>query len=80
VNTSEAAVLAAIDGAGLTRVMSYKMDPAKRAGKLAIVLEEFEPEPLPVHIMYPPRKPVPLKLRAFLNWIMPRLKDRLTLA
>jgi len=80
VNTSEAAVLAAIDGAGLTRVMSYKMDAAKRAEKLAIVLEEFEPEPLPVHIVYPPRKPLPLKLRAFLSWITPRLKERLTFA
>jgi len=78
VNTSEAAVSAAIDGAGLARVMSYKMDAAKRAEKLAIVLEEFEPEPLPVHIVYPPRKPAPLKLRAFLNWITPRLKERLT--
>jgi hypothetical protein len=28
------------------------------------VFEESEPEPLPVHIVYPPRKPVPLKLRA----------------
>jgi DNA-binding transcriptional LysR family regulator len=80
VNTSEAAVLAAIEGAGLARVMSYKMDAAKRAGKLSIVLEEFEPEPLPVHIIYTPRKPVPLKLRAFLNWMTPRLKTRLTLA
>jgi DNA-binding transcriptional LysR family regulator len=80
VNTSEAAVLAAIEGAGLARVMSYKMDAAKRDGKLAIVLEEFEPEPLPVHIIYAPRKPVPLKLRAFLNWMTPRLKGRLTLA
>jgi DNA-binding transcriptional LysR family regulator len=80
VNTSEAAVLAAIEGAGLARVMSYKMDAAKRAGKLAIVLEKFEPEPLPVHILYTPRKPVPLKLRAFLNWMTPRLKARLTLA
>ena len=80
VNTSEAAVLAAIEGAGLARVMSYKMDAAKRAGKLAIVLEEFEPEALPVHIIYAPRKPVPLKLRAFLNWMTPRLKTRLTLA
>lgn len=79
VNTSEAAVLAAIEGAGLTRVMSYKMDAAKRAGKLAIVLEEFEPEPLPVHIIYAARKPVPLKLRAFLSWMKPRLKTRLTL-
>jgi DNA-binding transcriptional LysR family regulator len=80
VNTSEAAVLAAIEGAGLTRVMSYKMDAAKRDGKLAIVLEEFEPEPLPVHVVYAPRKPMPVKLRAFLNWMTPRLKARLTLA
>ena len=79
VNTSEAAVLAAIEGAGLTRVMSYKMDAAKRAGKLDVVLEDFEPEPLPVHIIYAPRKPVPLKLRAFLNWVTPRLKARLAL-
>jgi DNA-binding transcriptional LysR family regulator len=74
VNTSEAAVLAAIAGAGLTRVMSYKMDAARRAGSLELVLEAFEPEPLPVHIVYPPRNPVPLKLRAFLNWVTPRLK------
>lgn len=79
VNTSEAAVLGAVDSAGLTRVMSYKMDAAKRAGKLAIVLEEFEPEPLPVHIIHVPRKPLPLKLRAFFQWMTPRLKARLSL-
>jgi DNA-binding transcriptional LysR family regulator len=77
VNTSEAAVIAAISGAGLTRVMSYKMDLARRAGTLQLVLEAFEPEPLPVHIVYSPRKPVPLKLRAFLDWVAPRLKARL---
>ena len=77
VNTSEAAVLAAITGAGLTRVMSYKMDAAKRAGILELVLENFEVEPLPVHVVYSPRKPVPLKLRAFLDWMTPRLKARL---
>jgi DNA-binding transcriptional LysR family regulator len=77
VNTSEAAVLAAIAGAGVTRVMSYKMDMARRAGSLELVLEGFEPEPFPVHIVYAPRKPVPLKLRVFLNWVTPRLKARL---
>jgi DNA-binding transcriptional LysR family regulator len=77
VNTSEAAVLAAIAGAGLTRVMSYKLDAARRAGTLELVLVDFEPEPLPVHIVYAPRKPIPLKLRAFLNWATPRMKARL---
>ena len=78
VNTSEAAVIAAVAGAGLTRVMSYKMDAARRAGTLDLVLEEFEVEPLPLHIVYSPRNPVPLKLRAFLDWMTPRLKNRLT--
>jgi DNA-binding transcriptional LysR family regulator len=77
VSTSEAAIQAATAGAGLTRVMSYKMEPARREGALAIVLEEFEQELLPVHIVYVQRKLVPLKLRVFLNWVTPRLKARL---
>ena len=77
VNTSEAAVLAAVAGAGLARVMSYKMDAAKRAGTLDVVLDDFEPEPLPAHIVYAQRKIAPVKLRAFLNWMTPRLKARL---
>ncbi|TCL71377.1 LysR family transcriptional regulator [Rhizobium sp. BK251] len=78
VNTSEAAVEAALAGAGICRVMSYKMEAARRKGDLVIMLEEFEQEPWPVHIMYTERKPVPLKLRAFLDWITPRLKTRLS--
>jgi DNA-binding transcriptional LysR family regulator len=77
VNTSEAAVEAAIEGAGIARVMSYTMEAARRTGRLAIILTDFEKEPLPVHIVYTERKPTPLKLRVFLNWLTPRLKARL---
>jgi DNA-binding transcriptional LysR family regulator len=77
VNTSEAAVEAAIAGAGIARVMSYKMEFARRAGALEIMLEDFEQEPLPMHIVYAERNPVPLKLRAFLNWVTPRLRARM---
>jgi DNA-binding transcriptional LysR family regulator len=77
VNTSEAAVEAAIAGAGIAKVMSYKMEAARRAGALVIMLEAFEQEPLPVHVVYPERKPMPLKLRAFLDWVILRLKARL---
>lgn len=79
VNTSEAAIQAAIAGAGLAKVMSYKMEAARRAGALAVVLEEFEQEPLPVHAVYAQRKILPLKLRTFLNYAVPRLKARLSL-
>ena len=77
VSTSEAAVEAAIAGSGVTRVMSYKMEAARRSGALVIVLEEFEKDPLPAHILYAERKPMPLKLRVFLDWLTPRLKARL---
>jgi DNA-binding transcriptional LysR family regulator len=77
VSTSEAAVEAAIIGSGVTRVMSYKMEAARRSGALVLVPEDFEKDPLPVHILYAELKPMPLKLRVFLDWLTPRLKARL---
>jgi DNA-binding transcriptional LysR family regulator len=77
VSTSEAAVEAAILGSGLARVMSYKMEAARLSGALVVVLEDFEKEPLPVHILFKERRPMPLKLRVFLDWLIPRLKARL---
>ena len=78
VNTSEAAVKAAVLGAGIARVMSYKMEEERRTGTLNIVLGDFERDPLPVHVLYTERNPMPLKLRVFLNWLGPRLRARLT--
>jgi DNA-binding transcriptional LysR family regulator len=77
VSTSEAAVEAAVLGSGLTRVMSYKMEAARLSGALVLVLEDFEKDPLPVHLLFKERKPTPLKLRVFLDWLTPRLKARL---
>jgi DNA-binding transcriptional LysR family regulator len=77
VSTSEAAVEAAVLGSGLTRVMSYKMEAARLTGSLVLVLEGFEKEPLPVHVLFKERRPMPLKLRVFLDWLIPRLKARL---
>ena len=77
VSTSEAAVEAAVLGSGMTRVMSYKMEAARLSGALVLVLEDFEKDPLPVHVLFKERRPMPLKLRVFLDWLIPRLKARL---
>jgi DNA-binding transcriptional LysR family regulator len=77
VNTAEAAVDAALAGVGVTRVLSYQAAPALRAGTLAIVLEEFEPAPWPVSLVYSGSRSLALKLRAFLDFAAPRLKIRL---
>jgi DNA-binding transcriptional LysR family regulator len=77
VNTAEAAMDAAIAGAGLTRVMSYQAAAAVRDGSLVMVLRDFEPEPNPISLVYPSGRLVPLKLRAFLDFAVPQLRARL---
>jgi DNA-binding transcriptional LysR family regulator len=74
VNTADAAIAAAINAAGITRVLSYQVREAVAAGKLSVILRAFQPEPLPVHLVYPAQSQLPLKLRAFLDFAAPRLK------
>jgi DNA-binding transcriptional LysR family regulator len=78
VNTAEAAIDAAIEGVGLTRVLSYQIEHAIRAGALATILKRFEPAPAPISLVYPSQRRLPLKLRAFLDFAAPRLRARLT--
>jgi DNA-binding transcriptional LysR family regulator len=78
VNTAEAAVDAAIAGVGITRVLSYQIAGATRAGALAVALRAFEPAPAPVSLVYTGQPLLPLKLRAFLDFAAPRLKQRLS--
>jgi DNA-binding transcriptional LysR family regulator len=77
VNTAEAAVDAAIAGAGVTRPLSYQIAKALEEGTLVTALEEFEPMPVPVSLVYQGQGQLALKLRAFLEFAGPRLKARL---
>ena len=77
VNTAEAAIDAAIAGIGFTRVLSYQTAEAERRGTLVRVLRAFEPDATPIHLVHGGQPPVPLKLRAFVDFAAPRLKARL---
>lgn len=65
-------------GVGITRALSYQATALVCAGALKVILEKFEPKPLPVHLVYGAQPLMPLKLRAFLDFALPRLKDSLT--
>ncbi len=78
VNTAEAAVDAAIAGVGITRVLGYQAHQAILQGTLIPILMEFEPAPMPVHLLYPDHGRMPIKLRAFLDFAAPRLRATLT--
>jgi DNA-binding transcriptional LysR family regulator len=77
VSTAEAAIDAAVAGVGLTRVLSYQVAGAMRAGALQTALETFEPVAWPISVVYAGQGILPLKLRAFLDFARPRLKARL---
>lgn len=74
VNTAEAAIDAAVAGLGVTRVLSYQMAAAARAGRLRTILAAYEPEPRPVSLIHSGQGLPPLKLRAFLDYAAPRLR------
>ena len=77
VTTAEAAIDAAIDGVGLTRVLSYQVATAVAAGKLVVLLQEYEVPPSPVSLVYRGQARLPLKSRAFLDFAAPRLRQRI---
>jgi DNA-binding transcriptional LysR family regulator len=74
VNTAEAAIDMAVAGIGLTRILSYQITAPLMERKLALVLEPFEPAPVPVSLVYGGHGLLPLKLRAFMDFAIPRLK------
>ena len=77
VNTAEAAIDATISGLGVTRVLSYQADAALRARQLRLLLRRFEPPAVPVNLVYDGQQRVTSKLRAFLDFAAPRLRERL---
>lgn len=79
VNGAEAALDAAAAGLGVARLLSYQAADAVRRGALAFALEAYEPPPVPVHVVRAGQRPLPLKVRAFLDFAVPRLKRGLSL-
>ena len=76
-SNTESAYDAVRAGVGITVVFSYHVADAIKSGQLTPLLEDFQPPPLPVSFVYSPNRFMPVKLRAFLDFALPRLKARL---
>lgn len=77
INTAESAIDAAIADIGVTHVISHQVARPVAEGKLRVVLQEFEPEPMPVHLIHAAQGRLPLKMRSFLEFAAPRLRKPL---
>lgn len=77
VSSPDAAVDAAIAGIGVTFILEHDVHDAVKAGKLKYVLQEFELEPIPVHVIFLSREAMPAKLRRFIDYAVPQLRELL---
>lgn len=77
VTTADAAVWAAIEAVGITRLLYYQCAGAVREGALKIILRPYEIVPHPVHLLHAARGELPSKMRAFLDFAADRLRARL---
>jgi DNA-binding transcriptional LysR family regulator len=74
VNTVDMTIAAALAGRGLARVLSYQVADELQAGRLKIVLEAFEPPPLPIHIVHLEGRRAAARVRAFVDFAVERLR------
>ncbi|MEF0940672.1 LysR family transcriptional regulator [Rhizobium sp. BR 362] len=77
VNSVRAAAASAVAGIGLTRLYSYHVAEHVRDGRLKIVLADAEHPALPVHLLAPQGRMSVPKVRAFIDYAVPRLRVEL---
>jgi DNA-binding transcriptional LysR family regulator len=73
-NDNELALAAAEAGQGFARCLAYQAAAGLAAGRLAVVLEDYEPAPVPVQLVYPAGRRAPAKVRDFLDFAAARLR------
>ena len=74
-SNNDAAIEAAREGFGITRLLSYQVAPKLADGDLQLILEDFEPKPLPIHIVHREGRYASTKVRAFIDLIGERLRS-----
>jgi DNA-binding transcriptional LysR family regulator len=77
VNDTEVAIAGALAGRGLTRVLSYQVAREIKSGRLKIVMEGYEPPPIPINLVHLEGRQANARVRAFVDFAAPRLRAAL---
>ncbi len=77
-NSAGAAIDAAVRGLGIVRPLSYQVEKHITQGSLVPLLDAYEPEPVPVSLMFRPQGGGNHRaVRAFIDHAVPRLRELL---
>ena len=59
---------------GVTRLLSYQIPPYLASGQLQTILNEFEPERLPIHVIHREGRYASAKVRTFVDLMVAKLR------
>ena len=71
-NNGDLLAEAAAQGAGIVFEPAFIVGPDVRAGRLVPLLQEFVAPPIPIYAVYPSRKHLSAKVRAFVDFLLER--------
>ena len=77
-NQVDVALDACRKGLGCGRFLGYQVRDLEAGGQLVRVLPDWEPPAIEVSLVYPHSRLLSPRIRAFVDWAVPRLRERLT--
>jgi DNA-binding transcriptional LysR family regulator len=75
-NSLDALVSAAKDGAGIVRVPFWQVEADIAAGGLQRILLDYEPPPAPLYLLFQPSRQASPRCRIFVDYLLERWRDR----
>ncbi|MBN3561168.1 LysR family transcriptional regulator [Aliamphritea spongicola] len=75
-NSGETNLALVLAGQGITQIPVWMVDEHLRKGELVQLLSEYETDHMPINIVYPQSRYLPLKVRCFIDFISDKLGDR----
>ncbi|VAW67548.1 Transcriptional regulator, LysR family [hydrothermal vent metagenome] len=76
-NQVSSSVESCVSGLGFGQFLSYQVMPWVKQGRLKIILSEYEPEPLPVSIVFHHSRLMPPRVRMFVDFLNAELRQAL---
>lgn len=79
VSDNDSAAKSAIEGLGITRLLSYQIADNLKQGKLKIILSDYEARAVPVHILHRQGRYSSARIRTFVDMLTGHLKKQASL-
>jgi DNA-binding transcriptional LysR family regulator len=70
VDDGNAYLAAGLAGMGVLWLPTYMSDAHVAKGELVRLFEDWQLEPMPLYVAYPPNRHISLKLRVFIDWVV----------